>query len=108
MGGPRRQYPNIVISFDEGYMQDWYNWFKDASVNQKITRRTGAISWYAPDMKDRELIAPQSLDGVGVLLQSRGRSALRGGAKSRCRARQKATLFVETMTLQPGVLNGNV
>jgi len=96
----RIEYPNLSVSFDEGYMADWFAWFQDCSVNGNVTRRTGAISWYAPDMKTE--LMRLNLDGVGLLnLQV---DKYEAGKEQIARA--KATLFVESMTLQAGA--GNV
>jgi phage tail-like protein len=96
----RVEYPNLVVTFDEGNMADWYAWFKDSSLEGKITRRTGAISWYAPDMKTE--LMRLNLDGVGLL----NLEVERYEAGKEQIARVKATLFVETMQLQAGA--GNV
>jgi hypothetical protein len=96
----RVEYPHITITFDEGYVNYWYKWYRDSSINGRVLRRTGAISWYAPNMRS-ELMRLE-MDGVGLLnLEIERWDAHKDGM-----ARGKATLFVEKMNLVPGL--GNV
>jgi hypothetical protein len=94
----RVEYPNLSISFGESYMNDWYAWFQEC-VQGKVTRRTGAITWFAPDMKTE--LMRLNLDGVGLL----NLEVERYEAGKEQIARAKATLFVEGMTLQSGAGN---
>ncbi len=93
------EYPNIVVSFGEENMNHWYRWWKD-NLARNVTRRTGSISWYAPN-QHTELMR-LNLTGVGLLnLEIDSYEA--GKTKM---SQAKATLFVEGMELQRGA--GNV
>jgi hypothetical protein len=95
----RVEYPNISISFDEPHMERWYQWYRECT-ECRVTRRTGAISWYAPDLRTE--LMRLNLDGVGLL----NLAVDRYEAGKEQIARGRATLFVESMSLQAGL--GNV
>jgi phage tail-like protein len=95
----RVEYPNLSITFGEQNMANWYSWYQQSVVGGVVSRRTGAISWYAPD-RVTELMRLE-LDGVGLLNLEIDR--YQAGQEKIAVA--KATLFVETMTLVPGAGN---
>ncbi len=96
----RIEYPNLVVTFGEENFSTWYAWWQESVVAGNITRRSGAISWYAPDLKTE--LMRLNVDGVGIL----GLEVDRYEAGKEQIARGKVTLFVENMTLVPGA--GNV
>ena len=93
--GGRVEYPNLVVTFGEGNMSDWYHWYEDTLAG-KITRRTGAITWLSADLRNE--LMRLTLDGVTLL----NLEIERYEAGKEQIARAKATLAVEGMDLFAG------
>jgi phage tail-like protein len=93
------EYPNLVVSFGEEHINEWYRWWKE-NLAGTITRRSGAISWYAPNLTTE--LMRLNLSGLGLLNLEIDKYE----AGKEKMAQAKATLFVEGMALQRGA--GNV
>jgi hypothetical protein len=96
----RIEYPNIVVTFDEPQMNTWYKWYRESTIDRRISRRTGAMTWLTPDL--RQELMRLNLSGISLL----NLEVERYEAGKTEMARAKATFCVEGMDLQRGL--GNV